>query len=1435
MNNSTDITSQRVNQDIEALVKHQSELKHVSNYEDMTILLMKSKFVAKAYSDVALGCCTVTNPIRKAVLNLVLNVWFERLFLFIIICNCIEIALQVELDDNEISFGFEVLFTCLYTIEMILKIIAMGFIIERGSYLRDPWNTIDFLVVILGWLVLISIGQSVTVLRIVRVLRPIRTLNSLSNLKVLVIAILNSIPLLVDIIVLIGFLLLLYGVLGIQLYAGMFRRRCYDESGITDKMCFIPNHCDEGDFDCGNSVCSDNEYCWTGPKNPNYGVLSFDNIFSSILTVFQCITMEGWSENMFIANETTEYSYFNDFFFTVLVVIGAFFLLNLIAAVLYMKFHESFTEQMRLRGAIKDVNKDLNKRETRPNLLKTHPSSFQLSMFRYKMKLYNFINSKVFTTCMMAFILINTIIMSTEYYGMTSFHEKFILYSNITFTCIFIIEMILKILAQGFKAYAKDNYNIIDGILVIIGIAEMIAFIVSPKVKGIVLLKALRLLRVFRFAKWWKTLNEMLLNMYKTLNSIAYLLLLMILIMFIYALLGVQFFRNKFVDENGNTARANFDNLYWGSITVFQILTGENWNIVMGIGYYSVGWGSVLYFVSLLIIGNYIILNLFLAILLQQFEFSSEGAEQENFLESEKDKKRRQKTLETLKNKQIDAEISLKGKSFFYFSSQNSLRAKLKTVLSHAYFNDFIYCSILFGCVLLSLDEPNLSTYSRQVLYLGNCFVVLIFTLECAIKSTVMGFVGKPETYLRKPWNAFDFFIVILCIIDWIIVTSFNNDSSYMIVKIFKALRALRIIRIVSLNERLKKVVTSVMRAVPVVINIFMISLLVYLIFGILGVLFFKGSFYSCNDPSITEESLCKGSFIPISTEIDRKWENSSFHFDNIFSSMLVLFELSTLEMWPDIMYKAVDAVGPEKGPRENYNPNAALFFVVFIFIAAFFIMNLYVGAIIKKFNDIKDEMDGSFFLTPEQREWVKTQKFLVNCYPRVRFTCPKNKFRAFVFRLTIHNRFENCVIGLILLNVIFLCMVYYDMPIGLETAIYAFNAIFFSLLVIEIGLRMIGLGFKGYYASRLNRLDCCIVLAIVIGMPGSHLLMKLVSLRVLRIARLFQAIKVFKGLRTLSRTFINSFPALVNAGALLLMIYFLYAVIGMNIFYDVKHSEYITKHVNFESFYKSIRLMFIASTGENWNGIMHNIYCSTECGDNPFAIIYWVSFTFIATFMCLNIFIAVIIDNFSAISEEDEGFIELNSKDMKKYEKAWSTFAPNGEHFIKTKHLPILLEQLEAPLGFKNQKLTNVQLLRIIEAFNIRDYHGWVHFAEVLWVLASTVSGADMRNATHCEPLMKIYKDLYSKYPELPVVSKETSRYYKRKTRRCQTAAKVLAALIIHKGWKRSREIRQRRNQLNEEALRLEQNINILTCHVISELKESEYKRTSVLLEINT
>jgi hypothetical protein len=183
----------------------------------------------KNYATVSLCCLSVTNPFRNRVIQLVaINPWFDRFILIVIIVNCFFLAMDKELDIiTENSDAIDFIFLVIYTMEMVFKIIAMGFVMRAHSYLRDSWNILDFLVVILGWISYVISVENVTAIRVFRLLRPLRTINSMPGMSSLVSTILNSLPIMFDIMVLFMFMLVMFGTIFTQLLGGRLENRCY--------------------------------------------------------------------------------------------------------------------------------------------------------------------------------------------------------------------------------------------------------------------------------------------------------------------------------------------------------------------------------------------------------------------------------------------------------------------------------------------------------------------------------------------------------------------------------------------------------------------------------------------------------------------------------------------------------------------------------------------------------------------------------------------------------------------------------------------------------------------------------------------------------------------------------------------------------------------------------------------------------------------------------------------------------------------------------------------------------------------------------------------------------------------------------------------------------------------------------------------------------
>lgn len=266
---------------------------------------------------------------------------FETISLIIIIGNSVILAIEDPTKVTQSAFidASETWFLVLYTIEMVLKILGMGMLFNRNAYLRDPWNVLDFTIVVTAYIpiVLNTEGVSLASLRSLRVLRPLKTISSIRKLKALIVTIFNAIPYLIEIIIVMLFVFLIFAIAGLQLFRGLLQQRCFDPlTGIADDM----------DRLCGGiNSCAGDLLCGKTGVNPSYGVMHFDNLIVSFLMVFMVTTLESWTLIMNMVAQA--FTIMSVFYFIILVFIGAFFLLNLTLAVITVKFNESQESSMK--------------------------------------------------------------------------------------------------------------------------------------------------------------------------------------------------------------------------------------------------------------------------------------------------------------------------------------------------------------------------------------------------------------------------------------------------------------------------------------------------------------------------------------------------------------------------------------------------------------------------------------------------------------------------------------------------------------------------------------------------------------------------------------------------------------------------------------------------------------------------------------------------------------------------------------------------------------------------------------------------------------------------------------------------------------------------------------------------------------------------------
>ena len=1590
------------------------------------------------------------NPIRAATISLVKGPYFDQFILLLILANCVFLAMDTnEVLFEESSLGklvamSEVIFTGIYVVEMILKIIAMGFVLGKGSYLSDPWNRLDFFVVVLGLLGYLPGMGNFSGIRTVRILRPLRTITAVRGMRQLVVTLLRSLPMLFDVLILVFFAFFIFGIVGLQLFMSKTSQRCailanpvsgcascglQEIAGYTgcaascalpaapvwefqggedgDELCSgpslgsYPNHGDGGE---GNS-CPPGQYCVTQRKQdlPNFGYSNFDNIAWAWLTIFQCISMEGWTNIMYMTMDTvTTWTWP---YFVVLIVFGSFFAVNLALAVLFVYFTSAGTD-----GEDPDEEKELPLPTQDGEVAVTHKNALQKVCF-------NIASSTRFEQLTIGLIILNTVVMASDHNRMPRDQQEVNEYVNYFLFAYFVVEMIIKLIGFGPRDYAKDQMNLFDGFVVLMsGVEVVMGFMTSDNGNNYLsVLRTFRLLRVFKLARSWKQLNDIITTMFKSLAGISYLSLILLLFMYVFALLGMQLFGYEFIDCGGygieaaskdcpagmtkecpdhfdcyapcessqvgqwvtftgaegvggecikysgqkwnpgkrteepvaeeflvklgrsDHARHSFDNIFWAFITIFQILTGENWNEVMYDGMRHVSSWTCIYFVVLVVLGNYIILNLFLAILLDNFAAGdNEEGEEKNgsrpssrakagsrpgsqgpSIKDEKGNKLKSynsiaawkaedfnpKTseLDKLKAQGVDPKHILYGKhvpalkhrSLYIFGPKNPLRLAIAKVIYHRYFEYFIIGVILISSIILAVDGPayskdapvynkdlpNVEDKLKTAMDMLDVVFLFMFVLEAMMKVIVRGFVAHEGAYLRSAWNVLDFIIVIVGLIAFGIEYSDGSSRDLMAVRALRTFRALRPLRMASRAQGMKVVVNALFSAVPGITNVAFVCLLFYVIFGILGLNLFMGKMYYCADTDDLSTRLVPESMGVKDADMTREWcfrdDGAHFYycpakddplyasrnawtsvmdlprasgdswtcakttpgvgftaawdagvtgtsgaewtctpgaatvaaygsvgelsalaaangagnytiqstcepraynthwtnprdydFDNIGHSMLSLFEMATLEGWLEIMYHGADTTEVDLQPIRDNNPYYCLFFAFFIIVGSFFVMNLFVGVTIDKFNEMKEKQEKSVFLTDEQQSWVTIQRLLVGIRLKKTANRPLNRMRNFIYDVVTSRSFETLILCLIMANILVMSMTHADMSDEFENILFLLNCGFAGIFAIEAIMKLIAFKPSGYFRDPWNTFDFMVVTLSVMGIAVTLTTdisaTYLSIIRVFRVARIFRLIPKAKGLKKLFQTLVYSLPALANVGSVLFLFFFIFAVLGMNLFGKVRVTgNFLNRYANFETFGYSMLTLFRMATGEAWNGIMHDCMITKQCvyyqdpttGDVTYynqedkfwqdlnedlytnqctphpvgAIIFFCFFCILCAFVMLNLVIAVILDNFQNNSKTAE--LGVSKEDMMHFTDVWMRLDPRATYYIPAESLPRVIGAMDHPVGTRglSKREAKTKCMQIIMTVDIPNHDGKIHFLETLHALTGRIAGTEL------------------------------------------------------------------------------------------------------------
>uniref|UniRef100_A0A8B9IBY6 Sodium channel protein n=1 Tax=Anser brachyrhynchus TaxID=132585 RepID=A0A8B9IBY6_9AVES len=961
-------------------------------------------------------------------------------------------------------------------------------------------------------------------------------------------------------------------------------------------------------------------------------------------------------------------------------------------------------------------------------------------------------------------IVLNTLFMAMEHHPMTPEFEHVLSVGNLVFTGIFTAEMFLKLIAMDPYYYFQEGWNIFDGFIVSLSLMEL----GLANVEGLSVLRSFRLLRVFKLAKSWPTLNMLIKIIGNSVGALGNLTLVLAIIVFIFAVVGMQLFGKSYkecvckINPECELPRWHMHDFFHSFLIVFRVLCGE-WIETMWDCMEVAGQAMCLIvFMMVMVIGNLVVLNLFLALLLSSFSADNLAAtdddgEMNNLQISvirikkgiawTKAKVREfmhahfkqrggdeVKPLDELYDKKVNCIANHTGadinRDIDYQKNGNGTTSGIGSSVEkyiidedHMSFINNPNLTVRVPIAVGESDFENLNTEdfssdtdpdgSKEKLDDTSSSEGSTIDIKPEVEEVP---VEAPEEYL-DPDACFTEGCMQRCKCcqvnieeglgkSWwtlrktcFLIVEHNWFETFIIFMILLSSGALAFEDIYI--EQRKTIRTILEYADKVFTYIFILEMLLkWCAYGF--VKFFTNAW-------------CWLDFLIVAVSLVSLVANALGYSElGAIKSLRTLRALrplralsrfegmrATFKGWMDIMYAAVDSRKQEEQPKYEDNIYMYIYFVIFIIFGSFFTLNLFIGVIIDNFNQQKKKISQDIFMTEEQKKYYNAMKKLGSKKPQKPIPRPLNRIQGAVFDFVTQQAFDIVIMMLICLNMVTMMVETDTQSKQMEDILYWINLVFVIFFTCECVLKMFALRHY-YFTIGWNIFDFVVVILSIVGMFLAEIIEKyFVSptlfrvIRLARIGRILRLIKGAKGIRTLLFALMMSLPALFNIGLLLFLVMFIFSIFGMSNFAYVKHEAGIDDMFNFETFGNSMICLFQITTSAGWDGLLLPILnrppdCDLDkehpgsgfkgdCGNPSVGIFFFVSYIIISFLIVVNMYIAIILENFSVATEESAD--PLSEDDFETFYEIWEKFDPDATQFIEYSKLADFADALEHPL----------------------------------------------------------------------------------------------------------------------------------------------------------
>lgn len=565
---------------------------------------------------------------------------FDNFILFIILLSCIMQMFQdpvtLDSDNNKFIEYLEYGVTVIFCAEMCLKVIDQGLVIHPGSYLRNPWNILDAVVVLVS--ILRVAVKKPTVKRLTNVMlsmRSLKSINRIKKLKNVCLCLVKSIGSILNLLLIAILLAFMFAVMGVHLLEGKFFY-CTDSSKKTQETC-------RGHYFSFPSNDAENRQ--VEARQWNKHAFNFDDVEAAMLTLFTVATFEGWPDvmtNMIDASEkdmgpAQDTNQAMCLYIVFYLIVMSFFMINIFVGFVIVTFQEKGEKDK--EGSILDRNK----RSCLEFSLKVKPQNKYIpnDVNSISYKLWHVVSSPIYNNIIMFIIMINTFQLMMPYNGMSATYENALECINTALVVIFTIDLILKLIAYGVKQYfLGGSWNVFDFVVLMGSYIDIIMYMIIKKGLYIRLVKMFRAARLIKLLNYGGEMRTLLFVFLKALKSLPHVLFLIVLVFYIYAIIGMQLFGNVVEDPDGDgmsyviTRYNNFGTFWYSMLLLFRCSTGEAWQAIMrdlepkfalcSKETSSDNCGSSFapaYFCTFVISSQFLVVNLFVSVIIDNFDY----------------------------------------------------------------------------------------------------------------------------------------------------------------------------------------------------------------------------------------------------------------------------------------------------------------------------------------------------------------------------------------------------------------------------------------------------------------------------------------------------------------------------------------------------------------------------------------------------------------------------------------------------------------------------------------------------------------------------------------------------------------------------------------------------------------------------------------------